>query len=473
MTGALVGGAWYVSSRPDLFRSWWEAAWSWGRLWWAPAAIVVCLAVGVPLLIKSRYEPDISSTGSAGSSSEMRSLSSRSIVIGAMLVLGIGVIAAIMLLRAFGGGTPSERLDAIRTAGTIVVGTGGGAALLLAARQLRATELTLAHQREVALTSEHDATERRITELYTKAADQLGADKAAVRLAGLYALERLGQSTDSQRETIGNLICAYLRMPHETPDASRQGSEAELARYRELVEEQQVRRTALSILVRHCAQEGVDHWEELRIDLAGANLANADLAGAQFDNANLSGVNLGMANLAGAQLRGANLSKASLLGAWMLKADLSVADLRGADLGNAFLVGAWLRQANLHKARLAGADLRVAWMVEADLRDAMAEKAVLTKARLENTKLAGASFVEVKASAVDLDGADAVGADFSRANLTGARMYQTKLKDAKLTDATVKGAHLTGTDLTGADLAGVDLEQAQLRDVVLPAASSD
>jgi hypothetical protein len=41
--------------------------------------------------------------------------------------------------------------------------------------------------------SDYDAGERRITDLYTKAADQLGSDIAPVRLAGLYALERLAQ----------------------------------------------------------------------------------------------------------------------------------------------------------------------------------------------------------------------------------------------------------------------------------------
>jgi hypothetical protein len=70
-------------------------------------------------------------------------------------------------------------------------GTGGAVALLLTARRQRYTELTLIH-------TTSGATERRITELYTKAADQLGSDKAPVRLAGLHALERLAQNTPEQ-----------------------------------------------------------------------------------------------------------------------------------------------------------------------------------------------------------------------------------------------------------------------------------
>jgi hypothetical protein len=70
---------------------------------------------------------------------------------------------------------------------------------------------------KVAADTRHDATERRITDLYTKAADQLGSDKAPVRLAGLYALERLAQDNPEHQQTIVNLVCAYLRMPYRPP----------------------------------------------------------------------------------------------------------------------------------------------------------------------------------------------------------------------------------------------------------------
>jgi hypothetical protein len=78
----------------------------------------------------------------------------------------------------------------------------------------------------VATDTRHDAAERRITELYTKAADQLGSAKAPVRLAGLYALERLAQGNPTHRQTIVDVICAYLWMPFtlprsEAPDSPR------------------------------------------------------------------------------------------------------------------------------------------------------------------------------------------------------------------------------------------------------------
>ena len=75
--------------------------------------------------------------------------------------------------------------------------------------------------------SDFDATERHITELYTKAVEQLGSDKAPVRFGGLYALERLAQDNPAHRQAIVNVICAYLRMPFSpTAPASKPEPEA-------------------------------------------------------------------------------------------------------------------------------------------------------------------------------------------------------------------------------------------------------
>ena len=129
---------------------------------------------------------------------------------GTLVVLVVTVVVAavswFVLPRLYGGQGAQVQLDVIRTAGTLVIGTGGAVALLLTARRQRYTELALVH-------TDRDAIERRITELYTKAADQLGSEKAPVRLAGLHALERLAQNTPDQRQTIVDVICAYLRMP--------------------------------------------------------------------------------------------------------------------------------------------------------------------------------------------------------------------------------------------------------------------
>ncbi|MEU4378028.1 pentapeptide repeat-containing protein [Micromonospora echinofusca] len=228
------------------------------------------------------------------------------------------------------------RIDAIRTGLTVVAGTGGGLALLLAARRQwigeRAqrhqeavaaqdqahrervqahteaiTEAGQRHQERQAEAAEHDAAERRLTELYTGAVELLGNDNAAVRLGGLHALERLGQDNPAQRETIVAVLCAYLRMPAPQDDAR----------------EAEVRRTAQRVLTRHLRTNDDAFWPGVRLDLTGARLDGFDAAGCTLDDADLTGaVCAGTTSLAGATVRGR-----LRLGATF--ADLVCDDLRG------------------------------------------------------------------------------------------------------------------------------------------------
>ncbi|MCG8920826.1 pentapeptide repeat-containing protein [Lentzea sp. CC55] len=211
--------------------SWWSMAWVWlGRWWMVPITVLLLVAAAALGVLRSRH-PDLSPRPVAEPGTEvMPALTPRAILLGGLVLLGLGVTAAVLLLVNFSGTNPRDRLDAIRTAATLLVGTGGAAALLLAARRQRAAELSLAVQRKTAADTAHDAAARRITELYLKAVEQLGSDKAAVRHGGLYALERVAQDNPDQRQTVINVICAYLRSPFtpppERPAARRTGLSA-------------------------------------------------------------------------------------------------------------------------------------------------------------------------------------------------------------------------------------------------------
>ncbi|MER7079134.1 Pentapeptide repeat-containing protein [Saccharopolyspora kobensis] len=219
----------------------------------------------------------------------------RSIWIGALVLLVVAAVSMWALMALYGGGSPQDkvRLEIVKLAGGIVVGTGGAAALLLAARRQRATELQLAqNERDLAQKeraaddARHDAAERRITELYSSAAEQLGSDKAPVRLAALHALERLGQNNPGHRQTVVDLLCAYLRMPFASPDATDMELRAE--RYQEL----QVRLTAQRLLTAHLrpgADEEEKFWGDMDLDLTRAELVEWDIAGCRVRNALFDG----------------------------------------------------------------------------------------------------------------------------------------------------------------------------------------
>src|SRR5687767_5202510 len=72
-----------------------------------------------------------------------RPLSNVAIIIGALILLTIAGSVTALLLSKYTDGSPEAiaSLEVIRTAGTIFVSTGGAAALLLAARRQRWSEL--------------------------------------------------------------------------------------------------------------------------------------------------------------------------------------------------------------------------------------------------------------------------------------------------------------------------------------------
>ncbi|MGM1064197.1 pentapeptide repeat-containing protein [Saccharothrix sp. Mg75] len=208
----------------------------------------------------------------------------------------------------------NARFNALRTGLSIGVGGGGIFALYLAWRRQYATEIGLVQkerdqadvvrayelQREVAATTERDAEARRITDLYAKSVEQLGSDKAPVRHGGLYALERLAQDHPEKpalRQTVVNVLCAYLRAPFDIPGDPPDASADQAARveHRERVQEREVRLTAQRILTTHVNpdsdtdQPTMTFWANTDFDLTAAVLIDWDTRKCLLRNATFRG----------------------------------------------------------------------------------------------------------------------------------------------------------------------------------------
>ncbi|MFF3440297.1 pentapeptide repeat-containing protein [Streptosporangium sp. NPDC002721] len=208
-----------------------------------------------------------------------------------LIVVSMWSATAVLLFLADTAPDASKRvemrLDAVKTGLTVGAGAVGLVALLLGVRRQWLGERTQAYQ-------EYDAGERRVTELYTKAADQLGHDKAAVRLAGLYALERVAQDNPEHRQTVVDVICAYLRMP-PVPAAPGEG---EPDGREEAVDPQelQVRATAQGILRNHLRWSRsepvrpVTFWPDIDLDLTGAWLVKVGFVDCRMREARFGGV---------------------------------------------------------------------------------------------------------------------------------------------------------------------------------------
>ena len=104
--------------------------------------------------------------------------------------------------------------EAISTFGPLLIGIVGLVGLPFLYKRTRATEQqakaaldqTEAIFRQVAVAEQGHVTDR-----FTKAIEQLGSDNLAVRLGGIYALERIAKDSKRDHWTIMEVLTAYVR----------------------------------------------------------------------------------------------------------------------------------------------------------------------------------------------------------------------------------------------------------------------
>ena len=141
-----------------------------------------------------------------------------------------------------------------------------------------------------------------VTDRYTKAIEQLGSEKAAVRIGGIYALERIARDSAKDHPAVMEVLTAFNReQPPPDHPASR---EQEGSTWPDV-------QAAVTVVGRRDAERDIQ-----RIDLARADLSGATFRGAipatdpNVRAAELPGAALNRAILNGAILRGADLKGA-------------------------------------------------------------------------------------------------------------------------------------------------------------------
>lgn len=188
-----------------------------------------------------------------------------SAVLAGLVLLLVAATATTLVLLQIADGAPKAkraelRIEAIKTGLTVGAGVGGIGTILLAVRRQWLAEIAQIH-------SQHDAVESRVTELYTKAVDQLGSSVPAVQFGGLYALERLAESEPVQAQGIINVLCAFVR----STEATSRGAQA----------------AALSVLAEHLRRDtppnecsaSNTHWHDASLNLILARIISIALDG--------------------------------------------------------------------------------------------------------------------------------------------------------------------------------------------------
>jgi len=173
---------------------------------------------------------------------------------------------------------------------------------------------TQLHLERISSDNAYDAAQRRVTDRYGQAIEQLGNQESAlVRVGGMYSLMRLAQDHRDLRQPAVDLLCAYLRVPFEPPlvaggqsrklDRILAEGEGEAAdgssldpNLAEGVQELQVRLTAQRLLRRYLAAGGdvsrifggsiyESSWPGTALDLTGAALVDFDFSGCRASSA--------------------------------------------------------------------------------------------------------------------------------------------------------------------------------------------
>ena len=328
-------------------------------------------------------------------------------VIAGLILSGLGMYFGWDWLRS--GATEEEpNSTTIRNAGIVIAGI---FALVFALWRGLVAERQAASSQHQAETSQQGL----LNERYQKGAEMLGSEVLAVRLGGIYALQRLAEEhPEGYHVPIMRLLCAYVRNPTGEalgPVLVHDEADKPIHELREDVQAVMLAigsRTDPSI-----ALEKSDTNFQL-------DLRNSRLKRAQLDHLVLSGAILDAADLSDASIAEANLSDASL---W--RANLSEAALDGADLSGAFLRGSILLNASLDgtvlsRASLEGVNLSDASLIGASLSDASLLRANLSDTALDETDLSEASFENSNLSRASLSYANLTGTDLENANLTGA-----------------------------------------------------
>ena len=211
------------------------------------------------------------------------------------VLLSTGLFTGALWLLGFPSLTPTgdislaRLLDLLKLSFAVVAGVGGVIALVVAYRKQKVTEAA-EHRQQAAEQRADEAHQREATKLFNErfatAAGMLGHDAPAVRLAGVQALAGLADDAPTRelRQTMIDVLCAYLRMPYK-PDPGESGDADERLLFAGLRE---VRHTIIRIIASHLREDAPISWQGHDFDFTGVAFDGGTFDGAVFTGGTIS-----------------------------------------------------------------------------------------------------------------------------------------------------------------------------------------
>jgi Pentapeptide repeats (8 copies) len=306
------------------------------------------------------------------------------VLIGVGIFSVVAVLAWLAIKRYIKPTTPELKKEAV----TLLFQALGGTAFLLGVyftwQQLANSRKELQNSRDMLVTTQQG----QITERFTRAIEQLGkgdegeagtrgaragADSQknlALRLGGIYALERIAKDSDPDHPVVMEVLTAFVRQHSALAEESGGGKTVQ----RDIRPDIQA---ILTVIGRRDLT--YKKGESQRLNLSGTDLRWVILNGAKLDGVDLTSARLDSAQLKDAELREAILTDAHFTDAILEGAQLQGADLRGADLRRAKVAGVKFDGVNLSGADLSGAE-------------------GLTREQLDSAKTDGATLTDLRAT---------------------------------------------------------------------------
>jgi uncharacterized protein YjbI with pentapeptide repeats len=170
--------------------------------------------------------------------------------------------------------------DLVKVALGLAAGIGAAFALVVGYRRARVEEA-----------SSHRDDRRLFSSRYQDAADLIGSEKPAVRLAGIYAMARLADDWEEQQQQCIDVLCAYLRLPYDPGASTAPPSRARRLNDRRATPappapppsgEREVRLTVIRLIADHLQPEALHPWHGRNFDFTEAVFDGGDFTGATF-----------------------------------------------------------------------------------------------------------------------------------------------------------------------------------------------
>jgi Pentapeptide repeats (8 copies) len=147
-----------------------------------------------------------------------------------------------------------------------------------------------------------------VTERFTQVLGLLGSEKLAVRVGGIYALERIARDSPTDRKAVRDVLIAYLRSDSHRPPPHNDVAED----LPWLAISAPDRQAAFTVLA---SGRSIRDWGDETVELNSVDLRKASLRQGHLEGFDLAGADMRGSDLRGARLEGARLEGANLTGA--------------------------------------------------------------------------------------------------------------------------------------------------------------